>query len=84
MISSVHPRQRLTFGATVGWRDATQVGYYGLGMDTEESDRADFRFHQAFARATGMWRPTQWFRASASAAFEDYELKEPDAATAHP
>ena len=52
----MHPRQRLTFGATVGWRDATQVGYYGLGMDTEESDRADFRFHQAFARATGMWR----------------------------
>ena len=77
VISSVHPQQRMTFGATVGWRDATQVGYYGLGMDTEESDRADFRFHQAFARATGMWRPTQWFRASASAAFEDYELKEP-------
>ena len=53
MVSSVHPKERVTFGATVGWRDATRVGYYGLGMDTDVSDRADFRFQQAFARATG-------------------------------
>ena len=77
MVSSVDPKQRMTFGATVGWRDATRVGYYGLGMDTDESDRADFRFQQTFARVTGMWRPTSWFRASASGAFEDYSLEEP-------
>ena len=77
VVSSVDPKQRMTFGATVGWRDATRVGYYGLGMDTDESDRADFRFQQTFARVTGMWRPTSWFRASASGAFEDYSVKEP-------
>jgi len=77
VVSSVHPQQRATFGATVGWRDATQVGYFGLGMDTNQSDRADFRFQQAFARVTGMWRPTSWFRASASGGFEDFTLKEP-------
>jgi hypothetical protein len=77
VVSSVHPQQRAVVGATVGWRDATQVGYYGLGMDTDKSDRADFRFQQAFARVTGMWRPTSWFRASAGAAFEDFTLKDP-------
>ena len=80
VVSSVHPKERVTVGATVGWRDATQVGFYGLGMDTRQSDRADFRFQEAFARVTGMWRPTSWFRASATGAFEDYTLKEPTSA----
>ena len=77
VVSSVHPRERVTVGATVGWRDATQVGFYGLGMDTRQSDRADFRFQQAYAQVTGMWRPSHWFRASATGGFEDYSLKEP-------
>ncbi len=77
VVSSVHPQQRVTLGASAGWRDATRVGYYGLGMDTQQSDRADFRFQQAFARVTGMWRPSPWFRASATGGFEDYTLKDP-------
>lgn len=77
VVSSVHPKQRVTFGATVGWRDATRVGYYGLGMDTQQSDRADFRFQQTYAQVTGMWRPSSWFRASATGGFEDYTLKDP-------
>lgn len=77
VVSSVHPKQRVTVGATVGWRDATRVGYYGLGMDTQQSDRADFRFQQAYAHVTGMWRPSSWFRASATGGFEDYSMKDP-------
>lgn len=77
VVSSVHPKQRVTVGATVGWRDATHVGYYGLGMNTQKSDRADFRFQQAYAQVTGMWRPSSWFRASATGGFEDYSLKDP-------
>ena len=80
VVSSAHPKERVTFGATVGWRDATRVGYYGLGMDTDVSDRADFRFQQAFAQATAMWRPSSWFRASAAAGFEDFSLKDPTGA----
>ena len=77
VVSSVHPTERVTLGATVGWRDATRVGYYGLGMQTRQSDRVDFRFQQAYARVTGMWRPSPWFRASASAGVDDYSLKDP-------
>ena len=77
VVSSVHPKERVTVGATVGWRDATQVGFYGLGMGTRQSDRADFRFQQAYAHVTGMWRPSPWFRASATGGFEDYSLKDP-------
>jgi outer membrane protein assembly factor BamA len=34
-----------------GWREATQVGYYGLGTDTAESDRANYGFKQAYGMA---------------------------------
>lgn len=77
VVSSTHPKERVTLGATAGWRDATQVGFYGLGMDTRQTDRADFRFQQAYAHVTGMWRPSPWFRASATGGFEDYTLEEP-------
>src|SRR5258705_9744240 len=32
-----------------GWRDATQVGFYGLGMDTSIEDRASYRFRRPYA-----------------------------------
>ena len=34
-----------------GWRDATQVGFYGLGIDTSKEDRASYRFKRPYASA---------------------------------
>jgi len=34
-----------------GWRDATRVGFYGIGMDTSVKDRADYRFTQPYGSA---------------------------------
>src|SRR5262245_21895694 len=34
-----------------GWRDATQVGFYGFGMNTSSGDRANFGFEQPFGSA---------------------------------
>ena len=34
-----------------GWRDATQVGFYGLGIDTSREDRASYRFKRPYASA---------------------------------
>ncbi len=39
---------RLVAGTRAGWRDATQVGYYGLGIDTSADDRANARIQQTF------------------------------------
>jgi hypothetical protein len=34
-----------------GWRDATQVGFYGLGIDTSQDDRTNYRFQQPYGSA---------------------------------
>lgn len=67
-------RGRASLAATMGWRDATRVGFYGLGMDTTRGARADFRFQQAFAGVTGTWRPQRRLRLQAAGGIEDYTL----------
>ena len=47
-LSPGHLHGRLQLGARVGWRDATQVGYYGLGITTDDDDRANYRFKETY------------------------------------
>jgi outer membrane protein assembly factor BamA len=42
-----------------GWRDATQVSFYGLGMNTSTGDRTDYGFEQPFGSALLTVRPTR-------------------------
>src|SRR5262245_55417259 len=42
-----------------GWRDATEVGFYGVGMNTSSGDRANFGFEQPFGSALLTIRPTR-------------------------
>jgi len=42
-----------------GWRDATEVGFYGVGMNTSSGDRANFGFEQPFGSALLKIRPTR-------------------------
>ena len=42
-----------------GWKDATQVGFYGIGTNTSSSDRTDFAFEQPFAGARLKLKPTR-------------------------
>jgi hypothetical protein len=42
-----------------GWRDATEVGFYGIGMNTSSGDRANFGFEQPFGSALLTIRPTR-------------------------
>lgn len=69
-------RGRATLAATLGWRDATRVGFYGLGMNTTRGGRADFRFQQAFGGVTGTFRARRWLHLQAAGAIEDYTLKD--------
>src|SRR6476619_1448343 len=52
-----HRRGELTIGA--GWRDATEVGFYGLGMDTASSDRANYGFERPAVGGVLTVRPTR-------------------------
>jgi hypothetical protein len=40
-----------------GWREATEVGYYGIGSSTSSDDRANYGFQQPYGAATLDFRP---------------------------
>jgi len=42
-----------------GWRDATQVAFYGVGSDTAPDDRANYGFERPYASALLTVRPTR-------------------------
>ena len=42
-----------------GWRDATQVGFYGIGMDTSKDDRTNYEFQQPYASVLLSVMPTR-------------------------
>ncbi len=42
-----------------GWRDAPQVGFYGLGTDTSKDDRTNFRFTRPYASGLLTLQPTR-------------------------
>ena len=44
-----HADNRLDLHARAGWRDATQVDFHGVGMDTPV-DAANYRMKQAVRR----------------------------------
>jgi hypothetical protein len=67
---------RLVAGTRAGWRDATQVGFYGLGMDTSTDDRGNARIQQAFLAGNLGFRPSWWTRLEAEVSYDDFETKE--------
>jgi hypothetical protein len=62
----------LAVGARLGWRQATEAAYYGLGTETTRGDRANFGFDQTWAGGEATFRPVTWFRTDASLAYEAY------------
>jgi Omp85 superfamily domain len=52
--------RRGTLTAIGGWREATQVGFYGFGTNnTSKHDRANYQFDQPYAAAALDLRPTR-------------------------
>jgi hypothetical protein len=67
---------RLNKGLRAGWRDATQVGYYGLGMETLADDRANFRMKQTYVGGHLSFEPSSWTRLEAESFYEDFRTEE--------
>jgi Omp85 superfamily domain len=76
VVSPGHASGRLDFRASTGWRDATQVAYHGLGIDSP-ADGAAFRMQQAYAGGEMTLRPQRWVVLSAGASYDDFTLKDP-------
>ena len=57
-----------------GWRDATQVAYYGLGMTSPE-ERANFRMKQTYVGGDVQVRPGGFTVFGVGITYEDYTLE---------
>src|SRR5262245_33271636 len=68
-------RGTVNLAAHVGWRDATQVAYYGLGMDTVADDGTNYRFKQGWVSADAKVRPLRWTVFTAGVGYEDFTLE---------
>jgi hypothetical protein len=77
VLSPGHASGRIDARATLGWRDATQVSFFGLGIDSPEDNKTAFRMQQAFVGGTLSLRPLRKVAISAGATFEGYTLKNP-------
>jgi hypothetical protein len=80
-LSPGHAGGRLKLGASGGWRDATQVNYYGLGMDSSPDDRTNFRFQQAYAGGIAELRPLRFIVIGGGLAYEDFTTLEGEGST---
>ncbi len=66
---------KVNMGAHLGWRDATQVAYYGVGIDTPPEDRSNYRFKQGWVSGDIVAKPAWWTVFGANIGYEDFSLE---------
>ena len=71
-----HAGGRLDLHARAGWRDAPDVPFYGLGIDSPKT-AAGFGVTQAYGGGEIAWRPLAYMRLQGGAMYEDYTTGSP-------
>ena len=66
---------RVDLHARAGWRDATQITFSGLGMNTEP-DVSNFRMKQTYIGGDLNARPARGLVAAVGLAYEDFNIQE--------
>ena len=74
-VSPGHASGRISVRANAGWRDATQVPFYGLGNDTTLEGLATFHMHQTFAGGDVTLHPLKRIHITAGATYEGYAIQ---------
>ena len=70
-----HARGKIDLHARAGWRDATQVAFHGLGIDSPEL-RSNFRMKQGYGGAEIRLWPARVIVLGAGASYEDFTLED--------
>ena len=68
---------RLDLRSGVGWRDATQVRYHGLGIDSPADLDTAFRMQQTFGGGDATVHLDRWLRVTGGASYEHYAIQDP-------
>jgi hypothetical protein len=66
---------RIDLHAVGGWRDATDVSFYGVGSDTAPEAKSNFRMKQAYGGGAFRGRGPGGLTFDAGVAYEDYQLE---------
>jgi hypothetical protein len=72
-----HAGDRVELHGRIGWRDATQVAFHGLGMSSP-ADGTDYRMKQGYGGGDLVARPlidARWLVTSASVMYENYTME---------
>jgi hypothetical protein len=77
LISPGHLSGHLDLRGSALWRDATQVPYHGLGIDSPADVDTAYRMQQAVVGGDVTARPHRWVPLTAAASYEDFTLKDP-------
>lgn len=73
---SLGQNRRLQVRGVGGWRDATQVAFYGVGSGTSVDDVTNFQMQQTYAGVTGRFRGPARLFSEIEARYENYVLLE--------
>ena len=73
--SWAHANGKLDLHSRVGWRDAPQVAFYGLGMQSP-NERTNFRLKQTYFGGDVQVRPGYWTVFGGAVTFDQYTLEE--------
>jgi len=66
--------RRGVFTALGGWREATQVGFYGIGTNTSVDDKTNYDFQQPYGALRLEVRPTRrWLKVAGAAEYSQWE-----------
>ncbi len=76
-VSPGHLSGRLDLRANASWRDATQVAYHGMGIDSPGEIDTAFRMQQIYTGGDVTVRPHRFLLLTAAASYEDYSIKDP-------
>src|SRR5262245_28399497 len=68
---------RVDLRSTVGWRDATQVRYHGLGIDSPAEMDTAYRMQQTFGGGDATAHIDRWLHVTAGASSEHYAVNSP-------
>ena len=71
---------RIDLHGRTGWRDATQVAYYGMGI-ASPNDPSNFRMKQWYLGGNLQARPVRPVVLGAAVTYEDYTLEEGEGST---
>ena len=69
-----HSHGRLDLHGRLGWRDATQVAFYGIGNETPD-DRSSFRMKQGYVGGDLAVRPVKYSVFGAGVMYEDFTMQ---------